>query len=77
MNWIYLGIVLNIISTIYLTYLDYQDDIDFTISDLIFIFIITSIPFFTFSISIVDALKSSFSKYEIDLNKVLIKGKKK
>lgn len=77
MNWIYLGIYLSIISTILLIYLDYSDGISFNIVDLIFVSILTLVPFLTFSVLFVYFLKTLSDKYEIKLDTIVIKGKKK
>ena len=74
MIWIYLGILLNIISVIYLSYLDYKDGYGLTIGDFIATSIISSLPYIAFILLLYQYTEPTLDK--IDFNKIVIKGKK-
>lgn len=62
------GIILNIITSIYATYVDLNAGKDHTIKDVLLVFLFTCIPYVTF-LAVLEELQI--------LNKVILKGKTK
>lgn len=69
------GIVLNTLSSIYLSYLDFKDGIDLSLGDFVIMVVVTLVPYLTFGILLIE-LKKKYSP-DFGYKTVLIKGKKK